>query len=209
MCRITGAIWLALAAPLAVAGCAIDPAEDAGDIHEAQARADLTAGKPAGGGHCVMSVDTGKQSCFSTFTEAFAMATGGRIIDAPDNAHAALADPAFMARVGSLPPDQATKNDIAGDGTTPLGTYFPDAGWQGDDDLTFVSTRQCNSSMPIPITAMPSGWNDEISSFSNFPHCFSILYADGGFRGRHTALAANLLYVGDDMNDQTSTIMFY
>lgn len=213
MQRIIRTNGLALVAVLAGAGCAIDPTEPDG----AQARTELALVKPGTPRHCVQNVESGAPpSCFATFTEAFAHLSAGRIADAPVDPHAAFADAAFMARVAALPPptaEQATNLDpVYVNAGLPLATEFEDAGW-GGSSMTLGSFHGCNGNGgPTPIAGlavMPSGWNDEISSFQTFPRCWQILYADGGYRGRSTAKSQSMIYVGDAMNDQASTILFF
>jgi hypothetical protein len=211
MSAVKHSTWAALLTALTVAGCAIDPA----DPGEGQARAELTASKPATARHCVMSVESGALSCFATFPEAVAVATAGRIVDAPSDARAAVRDPAFLKRVDALPPlaaDHAAflNTTFVGMGVV-LGIEFSDAGW-GGSTLQFATPLGCDgnhATIDAQVAVMPAGWNDEISSFHSPGTCQQILYADGGFSGQRTPKTNNMLYVGDAMNDQASTIRFF
>ena len=48
----------------------------------------------AGGGHCVVDVETRASQCYDTFRLAVSAATGGRIADAPESPSAATPTPA-------------------------------------------------------------------------------------------------------------------
>jgi hypothetical protein len=190
------------------AGCATDPDPGA----EATTTAPNQAA-PATGPHCVVHVPTGQTSCFDSFTQAISAATNGRIADAPADARAALADDSFRTRINALADatprtlDRAVRPRL----TVVIAIQYEDAGFQGAT-LTSTADFGCDGNfgtIDFELAVMPSGWNDEISSFSAFSNCAEVLYENGGFGGAQTQLATELSYVGDALNDEASTIRWF
>lgn len=181
-----------IALTTAFAACAVDAMDD-------------QASAPAKS--CVTNATTGETACFDTFTDAIAMATDGRITDAPANASAYATDAALRARIDQI--------DVARPQTSfVLGTIFKDANWRGDA-FTYVGSHACslafNASPEYEFGVMPAGFNDEVSSFTTSNNCFMVLYAEGGCMGRESDVnhAHGQAYVGDAMNDQASCVRFF
>jgi len=203
--------WLAAVASFTTVGCAMD--SDVTD--DPQAQGDPVPNARTASRHCVMVAESGAVSCFATFPEAIALATAGRITDAPLDAHAAVTDPAFWDRLDPPTPitgDHTTNLQNAGQGNGDiLGVQFSDAGYHGST-FTIRGTLGCSGDAPTPlpsVSVMPADWNDEISSFKVGKNCGEILYADGNFTGRTLTSTKDVPYVGDPMNDQGSTIRFF
>jgi hypothetical protein len=195
---------LALTLSVTVPGCAVDAADPTPE----------TSSKL--GQHCVQDLETQAVSCFASFPEAISAATGGRITDAPADAHAAALDEAFAARVNALAAGSTDRRrdgraDVAPRTTLVVAVQYEDADWQGAS-YTYTSTFGCDTNKATvehQVTVMPSGWNDEISSFRAFSGCVEVLYESGNFSGAQTQPAASWAYVGDAMNDQASTIRWF
>lgn len=108
-------------------------------------------------------------SCFGTFTEAIAAATGGRIADAPADPAAAV-DPEFDNRIeaaGEAGPQSHIVLAISHSGTGHSGAT-----------LTSTSHSTCASSGKVhkSLGSIGSGWSDRISSFRSFADCRITLY---------------------------------
>ncbi|WP_283133024.1 RICIN domain-containing protein [Rhizohabitans arisaemae] len=61
------------------------------------------------GDHCVVAAGTTTLTCFDTFREAVAAATGGRVADAPENVAKALEDPEVTAKLNNVAPGEKGK----------------------------------------------------------------------------------------------------
>jgi hypothetical protein len=55
---------------------------------------------------------------------------------------------------------------------------------------------------------MPSTWNNVVSSFKNYRNCDADHYDGTGFSGNHTGLADSTTYIGNAMNDKTSSLKY-
>jgi len=188
-----------IALAVAFAGCATDAADEPG--------ADQAELGPAAGQTCATNLSTQETSCFETFTAAIAHATGGRVADAPNDAHAYATDVALrdrVERIAGLHPAAAYF----------IGAQYKDANYRGDV-WVYYGDHPCaagfGSSPEYEAAVMPSGWNDEISSFIAGTGCKEVLYAEGGCMGHESDVnqADFEAYVGDAMNDQTSCIRWF
>lgn len=188
-----------IALAVAFAGCATDAADEPG--------ADEAQLEPAAEPTCATDVSTHATSCFETFTAAIAHATGGQVTDAPNDAHAYATNVALRERVersAGLRPAAAYV----------IGVQYKDANYRGDA-WVYYGPHPCvpgfSSSPEYEAAAMPSGWNDEISSFIAANNCKEVLYAEGGCMGLESDVnqADFEAYVGDGMNDKTSCIRWF
>ena len=57
--------------------------------------------------------------------------------------------------------------------------------------------------------ALPSAWNDRISSFQGFGNCETKLYQNGDFTGSTYGPVFATDYVGATMNDEASSLRVY
>jgi hypothetical protein len=208
MSRIVSSI---LALPVCfIAACA---AESDGDVLDSPDPAVSTA--PAQ--HCVVS-PSGEEGCYASFTEAIAVATGGAITDAPDDSRAAVDDPEFIARLdalGSARP-KPTNGSAQLSSSVVVGIVWKDANFLGDSWI-FWKPWGCDGNPATKdweisnLNAPPYsdyGFNDVISSFRSYAWCTTVLYDD--WMGFGASLSGEeMSYVGDTMNDRTSSIRFY
>lgn len=154
--------------------------------------------------HCVGRISSNEVSCYSTFREAVAFATGGAITDAPE-ARAALADENFTRRIDAL-------GAAPRDGAMLLGTVFQDANFQGFS-FTWLTGRACDGNASTPdfwvSSLSPLGWNDTISSFHSYSNCRMVLFEHDNFAGSQTPSAFDMSFVGSAMNDRASSVAWY
>jgi len=168
----------------------------------AAGRAASAASQPAPT-HCVLAVTaSGKAAepaCHGSFRAAIARATGGAVTDAPAAA-AAATDPAFAAKVE---PTTAASSYV-------LGIEYADANY-GGSTLTISAPGICDSSADVDwqFPTMPTGWNDQISSFRSFNRCEQQLYRDIFYVGALTPVVANMSWVGTAANDRASSVRFF
>lgn len=153
--------------------------------------------------HCVGSVSSNAVSCYSTFREAIAFATGGAITDAPD-ARAALADDGFARRINAL----AIRPNV----DVLIGIDYVDINFQGNT-FTWTSFIGCDgdpNTMDFSTASLsPFRWNDVISSFHSFSSCQTVLFENDNFGGATTQKAVDLAGLGAAMNDRASSIQWF
>ena len=181
-----------------------------------------TAGEPAtavastGGRNCVESADH-EESCYATFTEAVAVATGGAIKDAPIDARLAVDDPLFTERLNSLAEQAKSKPSASAQltalSTVIVGIAWDDANYGGDTYISYYSSG-CDGNPATYDTGVVGlgSMNDRISSFRSYSGCQSVYFEDVWFHGAATnggAPITDMRWVGKAMNDQASSVAFY
>jgi len=219
------AMWLC-GVPLAViAGCAVEPVTATNPDKVASTT------EPAGGSsarasrHCVVA-PSGATTCYATFTEAIAAATGGEITDAPADPKLVLDDERFAARINAIADrvarqaaDPAASRIVPFSGVV-IGIAYKDANF-GDDTWVFNQPFGCDGNTATvdfevqnlntsPYTCCD--FNDNISSFKSFSNCNTVLYEDWFFGGAATnggTPISDMSYVGDAMNDRASSIRWF
>lgn len=130
-------------------------------------------------------------TCFGTFAEATSFATGGSVKLPAD------------ARPESLTDEQLSPPSLTA--TYVLGVVYADSGFRGGS-LSFTDTSTCASgSKSRPH--MPSEWNDKVSSARAFAGCNHFyLYQHSSYDGARIDCGTECRYVGDAMNDRTSSV---
>ena len=91
--------------------------------------------------------------------------------------------------------------------STVISEDFSDASYQGAVLTWTVSgIVSCNGFPNYEAPSMPSGWNDVISSYKDFVRCSNNPhYENNGYTGAVVNCGPNCSYVGNAMNDQTSS----
>jgi hypothetical protein len=174
-------------------------------------------------GHCVSTPDM-QATCYATFTEAIAAATGGRIADAPARFADVIDSDDFAARINALarprPADFAT-------GTTPttaaanvvVGIVNYDPDYRGKD-WVFLQNVGCDGNphteeyQVVNLNTSPytvSDINDNIRSFRSFSSCQMVLYTDWYFGGTPTNNGVPITNMNNlwGLNDSASSIAWY
>lgn len=177
-----------------LSGCALDASNG-------------SEGSPGGPGtvnpHCVIrlpSNDANDMSCFSTFRDAMAFATGGVIVDAPE-ADVARTDENFARRIDAL--------GVTPNLTTVIGQDFTDIRWQGATFTWTTSLSGCFNGTTFSVASLvPFGWNDVISSFKSFANCTTVLHENINFTGA-TLTGVNVSFGGSAMEDAASSIEWF
>lgn len=152
--------------------------------------------------HCVSGVESQSLECFSSFRAAIAAATGGRVQDAPTDAQAAALDDGFTAKLDGLSATSAP--DVV------IGIEYEHSGYRGSS-LIASAPYGCDDSADADwqYSSMPSGWNDRISSYRVYNNCLVDHWEHVNFVGSHTGLNGTRSYIGDAMNDRTSSIRWH
>ncbi|MEU8547456.1 hypothetical protein AB0C81_10705 [Streptomyces roseoverticillatus] len=158
--------------------------------------------------HCVLNTDNGDKACFSTYREAIAYGTKGRVTDAPNDARDAFKDQKLQERLSGPRSQHGMKLAKNAQSALPesrtLATIFRDKDF--GDGLTLTGTVGCGWRYP-EFATLKDGWNDVISSTAS-GQCDITLYQHDAFRGFSQTYRGNVPYVGDAMNDQASSISF-
>jgi hypothetical protein len=216
------------ALPICVlAGCGMEPmsgTEPAAAAPPAASAPSAATASPAQ--HCV-SGPSGEATCYATFTEAIAAATGGEIADAPADARLALADERFANRINAIALKRAADLQsgalaahITPASTVVIGISYLDANYGGntwvwnqpygcDGNPYTIDFEVYNLNMS-PYANY--GFNDNISSFHSYSNCQTVLYEDwywGGSATNGGVPIADMSWVGAAMNDRASSIRWF
>jgi hypothetical protein len=145
--------------------------------------AQAQAGAGGKGRHCVMnlSAPSAPTTCYDSFTEAIAKASGGRITDAPSDVRAAMRDPKLAAEL----------NSGGGIGTKAfvIGVEYYLQNFSGAS-LTFNGDHTCTGTTsdleyrqaPLP-TLGGINWNNNIRSFQGFNNCYQRMWDNANCTG--------------------------
>ncbi|BAU87307.1 hypothetical protein SLA_6440 [Streptomyces laurentii] len=171
---------------------------------------EATSARTTAGQHCVADTDNGAMSCFSSYREAIAFATKGRVTDAPEDTRVAAHDKKLQERLSGPRGEHGlklTKNSEAGLQATSrvLGTVYSDKDF-GGSSLSLLGSLGCGFRYP-EFANLYDGWNDSISSTAS-GQCDVTLYQHANFIGFSQTFRGNVPYVGDAMNDQASSVSF-
>jgi hypothetical protein len=170
----------------------------------------LAVAAPAGAAptqdqHCAVDLSAGgRVTCYRTFTEAIAKATGGRITDAPRAAAATDAD--LTRRLNALArtktPSAAQKADVV------WGIEYEHDGYSGSS-ITSYNSRSCDENLSGGWDSLPSRWNDRITSFRTYAGCEANHYEHSNYGGSQTGYLGSTSNIGEAMNDRTSSIWWH
>lgn len=128
-----------------------------------------------------------------------------------------------LSAIGTLAvatPAQALGDQIIGDGPFVIGVQYEHGGF-GGARFQLVSTSQgCTvgiDDVDFQTTGMGAAWNDKVSSFKTFggggPAPFNTVcivnhFDNTNFGGQSTGYSFTRDYIGDAMNDRTSSIQW-
>lgn len=177
------------------------------------------AASPPTGRHCVVKAarpglsDPAGETCYRTFTEAVAAATGGRIADAPADSTVAFHDRDLQKRLNATTGNR--KHPVtagrAATGYVLIGIEYEHIGLGGRSRLFYADA-------PCTTTTDDADWgfadlrrtdfNDTISSFLTYNNCWVDHYEHIWYGGDHTGYQPSQYYVGDWMNDRTSALIW-
>ena len=164
--------------------------------------------RPRGGRSCVSAISSRQIRCYDTYREAIAVATGGRVVDAPLRASDAVGNIALEAAIdsaGAAVQQKTTATTL--ESTVPLVTEYADPDF-GGNSLTLYGTAACTDNGKSNILdVMPDGWDNIVSSYRTFNGCQARHFAEQGRRGKSTSWqVGGQPYIGDDLNDQTRSV---
>lgn len=159
---------------------------------------------------CVVTVreDGGSTvECFDDFRAALAHATRGDITDAPMTAAEAVRDPEIRHQlgIGAYYELANHENTTAGSGDI-LSVEYEHRDLQGNS-LIYRGGNGCDADRGVEWSVGElTHWNDEISSFVGANGCGVKHFEHQNFNGASTPWSQSDNYVGDAMNDRTSSI---
>lgn len=145
-----------------------------------------TTDQAAAARHCVALPNQATQ-CFATFAAGVTYATGGRVT---------TGDPSTTQRQLAAAPLSS--------GLEIRAILFVNSNY-GGSTFTIYDYDVCTWKQP----SMPSGWDDVVSSVQVGSRCGISLYENGTYGGAQLNVQANTTYVGDAMNDRTSSWKLY
>ena len=163
---------------------------------------------PGGGNHCVTNVSKGTTSCYGTFRQSIAAATGGQIKDAPLNPAEALGNKAFAARINAI--SELNKAGATQFAVTLSIEYDYPYMQTTDGTNTFTGDYGCDNSNDVDwnVSYVGDDWNDRISSFETYSNCSNIHYDHAGFGGQSSGIHQSIGSMQDSfgMGNVTSSI---
>jgi hypothetical protein len=164
--------------------------------------------QPRGGKSCVARVSSREVTCFDTYREAMALATGGRVANAPLAAADGIGDLGLEAAIDQLGAGASSKPTASTmEATVPLVTEYADPDF-GGNSLTIYGTAPCaDNGTSNVLDVMPDGWDNVISSYRTFNNCQAKHFADQKRKGNSASWqVGGQPYIGDDLNDQASSV---
>jgi len=146
--------------------------------------------------------------CFDSFAASVYFSTNGAVLLDPSASRAAQLEQLDAAKVGVPPvpvPVGADFDTIGAD--VQVGIDFSDYHYQGNS-LTWMAPSGCSSTVHWATPTMPATWNDVVSSARAYSGCTTWLhYQDENYGG--DVATCTCYYIGDAMNDQTSSEEWY
>ncbi|WP_339154160.1 hypothetical protein [Actinomadura luteofluorescens] len=165
----------------------------------------------AAGRHCVVHLaEHGRTSCHRTFRQAIADATGGQITDAPLDPAAAASDQTFNRRLDSTAGGKKHARTTLQD-TIVVSIEYEHADYGGSSRV-FTGTHPCTATTGdvdfVYSNLAAVGFDNTISSFMTFGNCFVSHFENPDFGGIRTVFEPSRTYIGDLMNDRTSSLQW-
>ncbi len=152
---------------------------------------------------CTYSTSTRVFACYATFRDAIAAISHGRVTDITDPTKVTEEDALRISTAGA-----GIQVDVL------LGILYQHAQY-GGATLVAHAASGCDSNQDTWeywYPSMPSGWNNIISSFTGYSGCEIKIYDATNancFSGPCMGPLLGISYVGDTMNDKTSSVTFH
>jgi hypothetical protein len=155
--------------------------------------------------HCVVDVSgQAATACFDSFTEAISQATGGRVTDAPTDPWAAATDAGLDATLNAA----AERSSLIGTGAdTVISIEYLDRNFDGGTQI-WSAGGGCNDTLNnVDHEAGDVTWVvNQISSWRSYANCWVKHYENPNFGGDSIGYLPTRSYIGDAMDDRTSSI---
>lgn len=144
------------------------------------------------GPHCVAQAETNKTTCYKTFRESIAAATGGRVTDATQEK--AARTPNF---VDQLNKQADTRTSRTAASTFILSIMYANPNY-GGTSLTNTGTGPCtnNDTWDWEVSSILASWNDHVSSFMLYSNCHLNAFEHYGFGGASQYFGSDTPWLG-------------
>ncbi|WP_131966008.1 hypothetical protein [Actinomadura sp. KC06] len=158
----------------------------------------------------VYLAEHGKMTCHSTFRQAMADATGGRITDAPDSPAAAVSDRRFNDRLNSTSGGKKSSRGAVQAGHIVVSIEY----MHNVDGPSRVFTGDHLCSGPISDVDFSFGdlrtvgFDNTISWFATYGNCYVAHFEEPYFGGVKTGFLSGPTYIGDLMNDRSTSLQW-
>ncbi|MVO88816.1 hypothetical protein GPA10_29675 [Streptomyces sp. p1417] len=154
--------------------------------------------QPQPADNCVVDVETGTSQCFSTFRQAIASTTDGRITDAPLSGEDI--DQRLVERLRAPSGARGTQD-------VQLGIVYQHSNY-GGTSVIYSAGSGCQSGNGRDHQADLTGGMDNAVSSLTTVTCWLELWDAPGTGGTHQEYRQATSYVGDAMNDRASSVAF-
>ncbi|MEI5102773.1 peptidase inhibitor family I36 protein [Streptomyces sp. PmtG] len=162
--------------------------------------------KAKAGSHCAADLATDKTTCYDSFREVIAAATGGRVTDAPATPQQAAKDKKFLAKLNAPASSPARARSAAAQSNMVGAILYEDWNYGGGSlTLRIPSACEDNGGWDWGYNTLDD-WNDRASSLIPANNCWVSLYSDIHFNGTEQGYRGSAPYVGDAMNDRASSV---
>lgn len=156
---------------------------------------------------CSFDLSTGITTCYDSYQALITDISGGAVttITSPSQ----ITDDVVATIAGSgAAPRSAAARPAATASTFILSIISAPANY-GDPTFTFTQNFPCDtdSGVEANVRNMPAGWNDRLSSFRSFSDCQTKIF-ENTFSGATLGPLTNSSYVGNALNDRTSSMEF-
>lgn len=137
-----------------------------------------------------------KPQCFDSFSEALNAATNGGVKASQD------------LLPENLTAEMLAKSNLQPQATFVIGVEFVHAGF-GGSSLTYSSSVTCDGFV-LSASYVGNDWNDHISSAKAYSNCnHSQHFEHANFVGASVDCFSECSYIGDALNDRTSSIKWF
>ena len=149
--------------------------------------------------------------CFGTFAESIGFATGGAVrLDPKADRQTQLAElekALISVPMVGVPGVGVDLGIEVLDANVVAGIDYSDWHYEGSS-LTWTAPGRCEGNIGYGSPTMPAGWNDVVSSARGYNGCAAFLhYEDEQYTG--DVSSCTCYYIGDGMNDKTSSVQVY
>ncbi|MEU3657447.1 hypothetical protein AB0E67_32680 [Streptomyces sp. NPDC032161] len=164
------------------------------------------------GPHCVADAVTQKTTCYDTFRESIAAATGGRITDAPATPQKAATDKEFLAKLNA--PAKTAANTPASRTTATssqtIGAVLYEHGNYSGQSLTLTMYVPCGVGSRFAYSDLGSEFyrfDNLTSSLIASGNCQVELFENISLTGASQKYTSSVGWVGNAMNDHASSVL--
>ena len=189
---------------LVASGCALEtePYQEEDNDAEAAEATEWEEATDNSGSHCVVDASEPEPTCYATFSEAMAAATGGRITDAPDDVSAALADDGLAARIDALGLEDVAQISAS---SVVMAIFWEH--WYFEGAAVVIKGSTCSDTLDDVDFAWPrlTRMNDRISSFRCYNNCWCKLFEHWYYGGSCYGYYERADKIVGNMNDAASS----